>query len=132
MNLLEKPVIILLHNKRSPKQRGSGSSGFLISSLIQTVLSVLESHQISRFRGSRTLPPVGNCTLPRRIFFYLFLLYSFPFRFARAFCQSSKATAYPQPKRFINSISMAVLSQCLFVIMEMVKLSRISKSLISS
>ena len=40
-----------------------------ISSLIQTLLSVLEyeSHQFSRRSGSRTIPPVGNCTRPRRI-----------------------------------------------------------------
>ena len=36
------------------------------SSLIQTLLSVLEFHQISRQSGSRTIPPVGTCTLPRR------------------------------------------------------------------
>ena len=30
------------------------------SSLIQTLLSVLEFHQISRLSGSRTIPPVGN------------------------------------------------------------------------
>ena len=30
------------------------------SSLIQTLLSVLEFHQISRQSGSRTIPPVGN------------------------------------------------------------------------
>ena len=49
-----------------------------VSSLIQTILSVLDFHQISRFvhlpktgRGLIALsksPPVGNCTLPRRTF----------------------------------------------------------------
>ena len=36
------------------------------SSLIQTILSVSESHRIGRHRGSRTIPPVGNFALPRR------------------------------------------------------------------
>ena len=36
------------------------------SSLIQTILSVSESHRIGRRRGSRTIPPVGNFALPRR------------------------------------------------------------------
>jgi hypothetical protein len=35
----------------------------LLSSLIQTLLSALEFHQIMPF-GSWALPPVGNCTLP--------------------------------------------------------------------
>ena len=34
------------------------------SSSIQTILSVLESHQILPLRGSRTIPPIGNFTLP--------------------------------------------------------------------
>ena len=42
-----------------------------ISSLIQTILSVPESHQISHLRGSRTLPPVGNHTPPRRTYRYV-------------------------------------------------------------
>ena len=38
------------------------------SSLIQTILSVPESHRIGHpAGGSRTLPPVGNHTLPRRL-----------------------------------------------------------------
>ena len=40
-----------------------------LSSLIQTILSVSESHRIGRRCGSRTVPPVGNFTLPRRTFF---------------------------------------------------------------
>ena len=47
----------------------------LRSSLIQTLLSVLEFHQISRLRGSRTIPPVGNSadavTQPRRNFLFI-------------------------------------------------------------
>ena len=35
------------------------------SSFLQTILSVPESHRIMP-HGSRTVPPVGNCTLPRR------------------------------------------------------------------
>ena len=35
------------------------------SSLIQTLLSVLEFHQISRQSGSRTIPPVGNFDFQR-------------------------------------------------------------------
>jgi len=46
----------------------------IYSSLIQTLLSVLESHQINRLRGSRTIPPVGNCTLPRRFLFISFIV----------------------------------------------------------
>ena len=49
-----------------------------ISSLIQTILSVPESHQISHLRGSRTIPPVGNHTPPRRtylIFLVIITLY---------------------------------------------------------
>ena len=34
------------------------------------------SHQISRLSGSRTIPPVGNHTLPRRILFILLLHYN--------------------------------------------------------
>lgn len=41
---------------------------FIFSSTIQTILSVLELHQISHQSGSRTLPPVGNYTLPRRTY----------------------------------------------------------------
>lgn len=45
------------------------------SSLIQTILLVPDFHRISRSRGcgSRTVPPVGNHTLPRRIFILLTL-----------------------------------------------------------
>jgi len=38
-----------------------------VSSPIQTLLSVLELHQINRCCGSWTIPPVRNFTLPRRI-----------------------------------------------------------------
>ena len=62
---------ISAHNKR-PRQI-SGSHHYknivlLSSSLIQTILSALEFHQIIRktFR-SRAIPPVGNFTPPRRI-----------------------------------------------------------------
>ena len=43
---------------------GPEASGIRVklSSSIQTVLSVPESHRFSL--RSRTLPPVGNCTLP--------------------------------------------------------------------
>ena len=43
----------------------------IFSSSIQTLLSVPESHQFSPFvkKESRTLPPVGNFTLPRRKLF---------------------------------------------------------------
>ena len=44
----------------------------IFSSLIQTLLSVLELHQIGRQNGSRTIPPVGNLTLPRRIIIFYF------------------------------------------------------------
>ncbi len=36
---------------------------YISTSFIQTLLSVLELHQVCH-NGSRTLPPVGNCTLP--------------------------------------------------------------------
>ena len=47
------------------------------SSLIQTILLVPELHRVSRSKScrSRTLPPVGNHTLPRRIL-PLFTLHS--------------------------------------------------------
>jgi hypothetical protein len=43
----------------------------IFSSSIQTLLSVPESHQFNPFikKESRTLPPVGNFTLPRRKLF---------------------------------------------------------------
>ena len=40
-------------------------SGIVLSSFIRTIPSVTESHRIMPF-GLRTLPPVGNCTPPRR------------------------------------------------------------------
>ena len=53
------------------------SDHYARSSLIQTLLSVLEFHQISRISGSRTIPPVGNfiiqrtsITQPRRNFLF--------------------------------------------------------------
>ena len=49
-----------------PLSRGLRESLHTISSLIQTILSVLESHQINCLRRSRTIPPVGNFAPPRR------------------------------------------------------------------
>ena len=46
------------------------------SSLIQTILSVSESHRIGRHRGSRTIPPVGNFALPRRTYLSISILSS--------------------------------------------------------
>ncbi len=40
------------------------------SSLIQTILSAPESHRIMPY-GSRAVPPVGNYTLPRRIYSFI-------------------------------------------------------------
>ena len=67
----------LLHKKNT-------ASAVFISSFIQTLLSVLDSHQISRLcTGSwtRTMasPPVGNCTQPRRTshLYILFLAFAF-------------------------------------------------------
>lgn len=37
-----------------------------VCSSIQTILLVPELHRVSRRSGSRTLPPVGNFTLPRK------------------------------------------------------------------
>ena len=56
--------------------RGTPIRSQTTSSLIQTILSVMESHHINRLRGSRTIPPVGNCTLPRRISLFIFLNYN--------------------------------------------------------
>ena len=49
--------------RKTPGNLTPGALRFFMklrSSLIQTLLSVLEFHQISRQSGSRTIPPVGN------------------------------------------------------------------------
>ena len=55
-----------------PGRRNSQKMSFLI----RTIPSVLDSHQISRFRGSWTLsfltsPSVGTFTLPQRLMFII-------------------------------------------------------------
>ena len=68
----------------------SSTYAAMFSSLIQTILSVLESHQISRYlidSGSRTIPPVGNCTLPRRTFYFALSTITL-------FCSSCKPLLY--------------------------------------
>ena len=76
INLAKQPLC----RKRSAGSRLINMTllSFYLSSLIQTILSVLEFHQVSRpvlarvnawkTTGRGLSPPVGNCTLPRRTF----------------------------------------------------------------
>ena len=56
------------HKKGSAKKTEPAITILIASSIIQTLLSVSELHRIGRRSGSRTLPPVGNYTRPRRFF----------------------------------------------------------------
>ena len=91
------------------------------SSLIQTILSVSESHRIGRHRGSRTIPPVGNFALPRRTYLSISILSSI-FAVNRVWqekyahkkqvmgCQVPVAPVWHRPKR---SVELSASGACL-------------------
>ena len=81
------------------------------SSLIQTILSVLEFHQINHLHGSRTVPPVGNSrhlsvpvTLPRRIFFYMSVIITHESADFNRVCKFFCFFSSHSPVRLIRSV----------------------------
>lgn len=77
----KKPLQADIHGELSLQRliRRSSNCSLLPSRLYCRFWNSPLRHQISRLRGSRTIPPVGNLTLPRRIlfFFVLIILYMY-------------------------------------------------------
>ena len=88
----------------------------IFSSLIQTILSVLEfrsshtSHQISHFSsGSRTIPPVGIHTLPRRIILFLLVIITLHRSSCKPYFRGFVGLIYQIIRFLTNIISMNIL-----------------------
>ena len=73
--------IFYIHKISYKKRAHVGLKNLILSSFIQTILSVLELHQFSL--RSRTLPPVRNCTSPWRVLFTYKFIISLDYKMSR-------------------------------------------------